>query len=172
MNHVSETRWSGPVEIATFGCELQTPAYFSKKPSTLVWIVNGKLHVLPQKENRQRKGCQRDAEVLLSGFRARVLSALVRDGVWQGEQTVQEASVRIVHVLWDFSEKIFEVWLKTICLRRLHKAVDRGAGFGAVERIKEVSIVTATAERTDRSLTGGVIYGDVCVLDCEIPRKI
>ena len=97
----------------------------------------------------------------MSGFCARVLSAIVGDGVGPGEQVVQEACVRIVHVLGNLREQVLEVFirLQTICLRRLHKAVDRGAVLGAVDGVKDMPIVAAYAERSDRSLTGGVIYG-------------
>ena len=69
-------------------------------------------------------------------------------------------------MLGNLREQVLEVFirLQTICLRRLHKAVDRGAGLGAVNRIADVPIVTANTERSDRSLTGGVIYGNAAVL--------
>ena len=45
----------------------------------------------------------------MRGFRARILSAIVGDGVGPGEQIVQEVCVRIVHVLGDLREQVLEI---------------------------------------------------------------
>ena len=99
-------------------------------------------------------------------FLTMVLSALVGNGVGPGEQIIQEACVRITHVLGNLREQVLEIIirLQTICLRCLHDAVDRGAGLGAVNGVKDTPIVAAYAERSDCALTGGVIYGNAAVL--------
>ena len=96
----------------------------------------------------------------MSVFLTRILSALVGNGAGPREQIIQEACVRIVHVLGNLREQVLEIFirLQTICLRCLHDAVDRGAGLGAVNGVKDTPIVAAYAERSDCSLTGGVIY--------------
>ena len=112
----------------------------------------------------------------MSVFLTRILSALVGNGVGPGEQIIQEACVRIVHVLGNLREQVLEIFIRfqTICLRCLHDAVDRGAGLGAVNGVKDTPIVAAYAEWSDRALTGRVIYGNAAVLQIhfQIPARL
>ena len=53
-------------------------------------------------------------------------SADVRDGVRPWEQLLQEGGIGVVHVLWDLSEQMLQVFirLQMICLCGLDQAVN------------------------------------------------
>ena len=69
-------------------------------------------------------------------------------------------------MLENLREQVLEIFirLQMFRLRYLHDAVDRGAGLGAVNGVKDTPIVAAYAERSDCSLTGGVFYGNAAIL--------
>ena len=83
-------------------------------------------------------------------------SADVRDGVRPWKQILQEGGIGVFHVFGDLSEQVLQVfiWLQTICFCCLDEAVDRGAGPRAVYGVKDMPIVAAHAERTDRREEG------------------
>lgn len=93
-------------------------------------------------------------------------SADIRDSIRPREQLLQEGGIGVFHMLGDLSEQVLQVFirLQTIRFCCLDEAVDRGAGFSAVYGIKDMPIVATDAERTDRSLTGGIIYGNAAIL--------
>ncbi len=93
-------------------------------------------------------------------------TASLRECLRPGQQFLYKGQIRIVHVLGNFRQQIFQILidLQIVGLGGLHQAVNYGTGLGTMDGINDVPVGPANDERPDGPLCSRVINGDRSVL--------
>lgn len=83
-----------------------------------------------------------------------------------GQQILYKGQTRIVHVLGNFRQRIFQILIdiQIVGLGGFHQAVDHGTGLHSVDGTNDVPVGSANGERPDGPLCSRVINGDLSVL--------